>query len=128
MLAWSLHRTRGEYRLSGTKLSTPGHPTIDLDDIKSVNNDLWDRKGIVWLKYETPRAEQGEIVLDDFIYDRPPTDQIYDRIAEKFGLNEDEDVEDDDEGRDNDDDDDDDEETEAKKQSEPSDAQRGPER
>ncbi|MBC8105238.1 MAG: hypothetical protein H7Z14_01515 [Anaerolineae bacterium] len=91
LLAWSLHRSRGEYRLSGTKLSVPGHPTIDLDDVKSVNNDLWDRKGIVWLKYETPNAQQGEIVLDDFVYDRPPTDAIYDVIAEKFGLNKDED-------------------------------------
>jgi hypothetical protein len=100
MLWWALHRSRGEYRLSGTKLSVPGHPTIDLDDIKSVNNDLWDRKGIVWLKYETARGEQGEIVLDDFIYDRPPTDQIYDRIAEKFGLNEEEDDADEDDDRD----------------------------
>lgn len=97
MIAWSLHRSRGEYRLSGTKLSAPGHPTIDLDDITSVNNDLWDRKGIVWLKYETAAGQQGEIVLDDFIYDRPPTDQIYDRIAEKFGLNEDEEDDGDDE-------------------------------
>lgn len=103
MLAWSLHRSRGEYRLSGTKLSVPGHPTIDLDDIKSVNNDLWDRKGIVWLKYETPNAQQGEIVLDDFIYDRPPTDSIYDVIAEKFGLSKDEDDEEDEVADDDDD-------------------------
>ena len=103
MLAWSLNRSRGEYRLSGTKLSVPGHPTIDFEDIKSVNNDLWDRKGIVWLKYETAKGEQGEIVLDDFIYDRPPTDQIYDRIAARFGLADDEADEDDDD-RDNDDD------------------------
>jgi hypothetical protein len=114
LLAWSLHRSRGEYRLSGTKLSVPGHPTVDLDEIKSVNNDLWDRKGIVWLKYETAKGEQGEIVLDDFIYDRPPTDQIYDRIAEKFGLNEDEEDEDDE---------DDDDETERKEEAESSDAQ-----
>ena len=101
LLIYSLHRSRGEYRLSGTKLSVPGHPTIDLDDIKSVNNDLWDRKGIVYLKYETPAGQSGEIVLDDFIYDRPPTDQIYDVIAEKFGLetddDKDEDVDDDEE-------------------------------
>src|SRR5205085_6527466 len=95
VLWYSLNRSRGEYRLSGTRLSVPGHPTIDLNDIKSVNNDLWDRKGIVWLKYETPNAEQGEIVLDDFIYDRPPTDAIYDRIADKFGLSKDDEDDDD---------------------------------
>ena len=76
---------RGEYRLSGTKLSIPGHPTIDLNDIKSVNDDLWDRKGILFLDYKK-EGQQGQIVLDDFIYDRPPTDAIYDRIADKFGL------------------------------------------
>ncbi|CAN5658055.1 hypothetical protein BH09PLA1_BH09PLA1_21010 [soil metagenome] len=96
LLMWAFHKSRGEYRLSGTKLSVPGHPTIDLDDIKSVNNDLWDRKGIVWLKYETANAQSGEIMLDDFIYDRPPTDAIYDRIAEKFGLTKEEDEDDDD--------------------------------
>ena len=93
LLWWALHRSRGEYRLSGTKLSVPGHPTIDLDDIKKVNNDLWDRKGIVWLTYETSGGQAGEIVLDDFIYDRPPTDKIYDVIAEKFGLVEEEEEE-----------------------------------
>jgi len=119
LLIYSLHRSRGEYRLSGTKLSVPGHPTIDLDDIKSVNNDLWDRKGIVWLKYETTSAHAGEIVLDDFIYDRPPTDAIYDVIAEKFGLSTDDDEEDaDDESADDDD------EASSRRDSESSDAQR----
>lgn len=93
VLARAIHNSRGEYRLSGTKLSVPGHPTIDLDDIKSVNNDLWDRKGIVWLKYETAAGAAGGVMagesrLDDFVYDRPPTDAIYDQIAKKFGLEE----------------------------------------
>ena len=100
LLLWALHNSRGEYRLSGTKLSVPGHPTIDFSDIQSVNNDLWDRKGIAWVKYQTPQGQLGEMRLDDFIYDRPPTDAIYDRIAEHMGLatdDDDDEVEDDEE-------------------------------
>ena len=62
----------------------PGHPPIDLDDIVGSTSELWDRKGIAYLDYEPPSGEQGEIKLDDFVYDRPPTDQIYERIAGKF--------------------------------------------
>lgn len=108
MLIWALRQSRGAYRMSGTKLSVPGHPTIDLSEIKSVNNDLWDRKGIAWVKYETADGQSGEIKLDDFLYDRPPTDAIYERIAEHMGLETED--EDDDDDVDEDDDEDGDEE------------------
>jgi hypothetical protein len=86
LLFWTLRNSRGEIRLAGRELSAPGHPTIDLNDIKKVNNDLWDRKGIAWIKYETAQGQSGEIRLDDFVYDRPPTDAIYDRVAQHMGL------------------------------------------
>jgi hypothetical protein len=86
LLIWALYNSRGEYRMSGTKLSVPGHPTIDLAEIKTVNNSLWDRKGIAYVAYETAQGQSGEIRLDDFIYDRPPTDRIYERIADHMGI------------------------------------------
>jgi hypothetical protein len=99
LLVRALHNSRGEYRLSGTRLSVPGHPTIDFEEIEEVDNDLWDRKGIAYIKYRTKDGQTGELRLDDFLYDRPPTDAIYDRIAEHAGLNDDDDDdEDDDQG------------------------------
>jgi len=97
LLIRALHNSRGAYRLSGTKLSIPGHPTIDFSEIEAVNNDLWDRKGIAWVRYRTAGGQSGEMRLDDFLYDRPPTDAIYERIAEHMGLDEDDDDEDEEE-------------------------------
>ena len=82
LLAWALYRSRGEYRLAGTSLSVPGHPEIRLDDITKIDKQKWDRKGIVQLHYTTERGKPGVITLDDFIYDRPPTDEIFKRIEE----------------------------------------------
>jgi hypothetical protein len=96
LLAWALHKSRGEIRLtSDDVLSAPGHPPVTFSEITTVDNDLWDRKGIVWLDYTTAAGESGQIVLDDFIYDRPPIDAIYDRIANDKGLLDEEDLEDD---------------------------------
>jgi hypothetical protein len=80
LLAWSIHKSRGVYRLAGQTLSVPGHPDIQLDDITRIDKQKWDRKGIVYLYYTTQAGQSGVIVLDDFIYDRPPTDEIYSRI------------------------------------------------
>lgn len=97
LLVRALHNSRGEYRLSGTKLSAPGHPTIDLNEIEEVDNNLWDRKGIAWIKYKTADGQTGEMRLDDFLYDRPPTDAIYERVAKHMGLDEEEDEDEEDE-------------------------------
>jgi hypothetical protein len=100
LLIRALHNSRGAYRLSGTKLSVPGHPTINFSEIEEVDDDLWDRKGIAYIKYKTTAGQSGELRLDDFVYDRPPTDAIYDRIAEHLGLNDDDDDDEDDEDED----------------------------
>lgn len=80
ILVWSLYKTRGVYRLEGTTLSIPGHPDIQLDDITKIDKQKWDRKGIVYLHYTTQNNQSGIIKLDDFLYDRPPTDEIFKRI------------------------------------------------
>jgi hypothetical protein len=84
MLWWTLHNSRGEIRLSGETLTVPGHPAVTLDQMTELETKLWDRKGIAWVKYQTPAGEEGEIKLDDFVYERTPIDQIYDRIKAKF--------------------------------------------
>ena len=82
ILAWSLYRSRGAYRLEGKSLSVPGHPTVALDDITKIDKQKWDRKGIVHLNYEKADKKTGVITLDDFIYDRPPTDEIFKRVED----------------------------------------------
>lgn len=80
-LAFILYRSRGEYRMDGTTITIPGHPPFDLDDVTSLDRKLWDRKGIAKVTYQTPDGKTGTATLDDFIYDRKPTDQIYDAIV-----------------------------------------------
>jgi hypothetical protein len=80
LLAWALYNSRGEYRLSGTTLSVPGHPAVSIDQIQRIDKRLWDRKGIAYIDYEARGSARGRIKLDDFVYERKPTDQIYERI------------------------------------------------
>ena len=84
MLAWALYNSRGEYRLTGNILSTPGHPNVPLEDMIAVDKARWDRKGIAYIAYKNS-ASKGRIRLDDFIYDRDPTDEIYKRIEAHMG-------------------------------------------
>lgn len=79
LLAWALYNSRGQYRLDGTALSVPGHPTIDLDQITRIDKQLWDRKGIAYVGYDTGSAT-GTIRLDDFVYDAHPTRDIFKRV------------------------------------------------
>ncbi len=84
MLWYSLNNSRGEIRLAGDTLSVPGHPPVSLDQLTELDRKLWDRKGIARIKYQTPDGKDGEIKLDDFVYERKAIDQIYDRILAKF--------------------------------------------
>lgn len=83
MLLRALHRSRGQYRLEGNVLTVPGHPPVPFENITQIDRHLWDKKGIAYLHYDLGNGQQGRLTLDDFIYDRPPTDQIFERI-EKF--------------------------------------------
>ena len=59
--------------------------------IRDLDNSRFDKKGIVYLKYDLSAGDViagsmadgagvGTITLDDFVYDQEPTDQIIDRI------------------------------------------------
>jgi hypothetical protein len=80
VLAWFMYTSRGEYRLSGQTLSVPGHPAIPLSAITLIDKSKWDRKGIVRIEYETTPGQPGSLRLDDFVYERVPTDQILQRL------------------------------------------------
>lgn len=97
VLFWALYNSRGEYRLEDGVISIPGHPPVPLDKIQSVDRELWDRKGIAYVEYDlssTPvrakagggapvayegvkKGASGKFKLDDFVYEREPTDQIF---------------------------------------------------
>jgi hypothetical protein len=94
-LGWTLYRSRGAYRLQRDVLSVPGHPDVPLDAIRAMDKSKWDRKGIAYVEYDLSpgapgaggapaaldyRSPGGRITLDDFVYDRPPTDAIVGRI------------------------------------------------
>ena len=78
---WAMRNSRGEYRLVGETLSVPGHDPVNFDQIRRLDKKLWDRKGIAYIDYETAgTSEIKRFRLDDFIYERKPTDEIYKRI------------------------------------------------
>ena len=89
MLGWTLYRSRGAYRLAGDVLRVPGHPPVPLEAITQIDLSQWDRKGIARLSYELPAGPKGTLTLDDFIYDRPPTDRILDAVKTKLNVTED---------------------------------------
>jgi hypothetical protein len=74
-----LYGTRGEYRLSGNTLHVPGHPPVPVDAIRAIDQSKWDRKGIAYIEYEL-NGTTSRLKLDDYMYQREPTDQIHDRI------------------------------------------------
>lgn len=78
---WTLHMTRGRLRMSGDTLEVPGHPPVTLENIRKIDKRKWDRKGIAFLHYEVGNPPKpGVLKLDDFAYERVPTDEILDRI------------------------------------------------
>lgn len=80
-LGFILHRSRGEYRLENNTLHAPGHPPIPLDHVLSIDNRLWERKGIATLEYKHNDGTPRQLKLDDFIYDRTPIDQIHAHVV-----------------------------------------------
>ena len=86
LLAWTLYNSRGAYRLAGDVLSVPGHPDVPLSAITQIDKSKWDRKGIAHLRYALPDGHAGRLTLDDFVYDRPPTDRILETIETRLGV------------------------------------------
>ena len=78
---WTLRETRGQLRMAGDTLEFPGHPPITYENIRRIDKRKWDRKGIAFLHYEHgDPPKPGIIKVDDFAYERKPTDEILDRI------------------------------------------------
>ena len=88
VLGWALYYARGIYRLQDNQLSVPGHPPIPLDAIRSIDRTDWDRKGIAWINYQLPNGITRSACLDDFIYQRKPTDDIFKQIETYTGTGE----------------------------------------
>jgi hypothetical protein len=87
LLSWTMWNSRGAYRLRGDVLSVPGHPDVPLSAITKIDKSKWDRKGIAYLDYEvagTGGVSNGTLKLDDFVYDRPPTDRILEAIEARL--------------------------------------------
>jgi hypothetical protein len=102
VLVWAIYNSRGEYRLENGVLNVPGHPPIPLDKIQSINKESWDRKGIAYIEYDLThapaarakgstgpvsyeaRGARGKFRLDDFVYERDPTDKIFKAIEESL--------------------------------------------
>jgi len=79
LLAWAVHNSRGEIRLTSNTLSAPGHPTVTLDQIIALDKRLWDRKDIAYVDYETGAAK-GRVRLDAFVYQTDPIVKIVERL------------------------------------------------
>src|SRR5881392_748804 len=63
-LVYMLYKSRGEHRLAGETLYSPGHPPVPFDAITALDQRLWDRKGIAHIDYEL-NGKRGRITLDD---------------------------------------------------------------
>lgn len=81
LLAYWLHKSRGEYRLENDVLSVPGHPPVPISAIQSIDTARWETKGIATLQYKTSEGEEGSITLDDFVYERKAIDDMYEVIV-----------------------------------------------
>jgi hypothetical protein len=88
IIAWLLYNSRGSFRLAGDVLYAPGHPPVPLTAIREIDKTKFDKKGIAYLEYELETADgvkgdSGTIVLDDFVYQQEPMDNILKTIEAK---------------------------------------------
>jgi hypothetical protein len=85
-LCWTLFISRGSYRFDGNEIHVPGHPPIPLSALRKINRAKWDRKGIAYVEYQSPGGNKLKTFkLDDFVYQREPTDQIFATIEAALG-------------------------------------------
>jgi hypothetical protein len=80
-LGWVFYNSRGMYRFDGETVSIPGHPPIPVQAIRKIDRAKWDRKGIAYVHYQPAgKPKLAVFRLDDFIYDRLPTDSIFEQL------------------------------------------------
>ena len=81
ILWWAWYASRGTVSLDEADvLRVPGHPPVPLSAVTAVDRSRWDRKGIALVRYALPDGTAGRLKLDDFLYQRQPTDDIYDAV------------------------------------------------
>lgn len=80
-LVWREYRSRGAYRLSGRILHVPGQTPIPFEHIQGLDLTRWDRKGIAILECRDS-GKGRQVLLNDMIYDRGPTDRIVKQVEE----------------------------------------------
>lgn len=83
LLVTGFWKSRGEYRLENDVLKVPGHPPVPLSNVVALDRQKWDRKGIAIIEYQT-NGPARRITLDDYIYEREPTDRIFKRIEDSL--------------------------------------------
>jgi hypothetical protein len=86
ILAWSLYRSRGAYRLDERGLSVPGQPLIEPDRIAALDMSRWETKRIAIIRYIRPDGSTGRAKLDDFVYQEKPTGQIVKLVQAHYAL------------------------------------------
>ncbi|WP_432799435.1 hypothetical protein [Poriferisphaera sp. WC338] len=62
---------------------------VSWDDVKSVDSSRWQSKGIAVVHYERASGA-GVVTLDDWKFEREPTQEIYSMVANHLGVNVDE--------------------------------------
>lgn len=83
LLAWCIWQSRGRIRFEAGTLHVPGHPPVTLEEMRSIDNDRWDKKGIALIGYEAAGG-RGTIKLDDYHYEREPVDKIQKIVTERL--------------------------------------------
>jgi hypothetical protein len=85
LLTW-LRRSGGSYvlDLGAQTLSVRGQAPVSLSAITSIDRSLWDRKGIARVHYTAADGSSRRLSLDDFIYQRQPTDEIVKHIEDRL--------------------------------------------
>lgn len=65
-----------------TKLYGSGGTEFGFDQVTRVEASRWDTKGIASIYYDAGQGERS-LLIDDWKYDREPTDRIFDRLREQ---------------------------------------------
>lgn len=78
-------RSKGRWiEINETGLTTSRGQELTFDQITAIDKKKWDKKGIAKVQYQENGREKV-LILDDFIYDRPTTDDILRQVEEQVG-------------------------------------------
>lgn len=81
-------RAGGRYVLANdTGLETNGGVVVPWDAVTGVDDSRWKAKGIAYVQYNKD-GQAGRILLDDWKFDREPTEQIFKRVQKHLGKDE----------------------------------------